>query len=173
MSLCWACLGNLPFLIIWFWSNRNSDLLPKSCLQDLSRQDTYMLIIFEASVVYNWRGQWKRAKSWAVLGCAWYPHSCSSASDNISLLNCAVLFFPRLKKFFFNLFSIEGWLLYNVLLFSAIRQCKSGRGIHVAPPSWTYPTYHPIPPLSAVLEHRCQFPESYKCHLPSGSHRVA
>ena len=109
MSLCWACLGNLPFLIKWFWSNRYSDLLPKSSLQDLSRQDTYTLINFEACVVYNWWGRWKRAKSWAVLGYAWYPHSCSSASDNISLLNYAVYIFFKIKKYcFFNLF-IFNW----------------------------------------------------------------
>ena len=35
-----------------------------------------------------------------------------------------------------NLFLIGGWLLYNVVLFSATHQHESAIGIHTSPPSW-------------------------------------
>ena len=36
---------------------------------------------------------------------------------------------------FLNLFLIEGWLLYNIVLASAIHQHESAIGIHMSPPS--------------------------------------
>ena len=35
-----------------------------------------------------------------------------------------------------NLFLIGGWLLYNVVLFSATHQHESAIGLHMSPPSW-------------------------------------
>ena len=49
--------------------------------------------------------------------------------------------------FFLNLFLIEGILLYNIVLVSAIHQHESAIGIHMFPPSWTSPTCHPVSPL--------------------------
>ena len=36
-------------------------------------------------------------------------------------------------SFFFNLFLIGGWLLYNVVLVSAIQQCEAAKSIHRSP----------------------------------------
>ena len=46
---------------------------------------------------------------------------------------------------FLNLFLIGGWLLYNIVLASAIQQCESAVSLHIYPPSWTYPLSYPVP----------------------------
>ena len=57
-----------------------------------------------------------------------------------------------LWTFFLNLlFLIGGWLLYSVVLVSAIDQHESAIGIHVSPPSWTS---LPPPTLSHPSSHR-------------------
>ena len=39
--------------------------------------------------------------------------------------------------FFFNLFLVGGYLLYNIVMVSAIHQHESGIGIHMFSPFWT------------------------------------
>ena len=47
------------------------------------------------------------------------------------------IYFFFLFGFLINKFLIEGWLLYNVVLVSAIHQHESAIGIHMSSPSWT------------------------------------
>ena len=54
------------------------------------------------------------------------------------------LFFKHFKIY---LFLTEGWLLYNILLVSALHKYESAIGIHMSPPSWMYlPPYAPPHP---------------------------
>ena len=62
----------------------------------------------------------------------WYSPSCSFF---ILLLVFQVCFF------FLIYFEIVGKLLYNVVLVSAIQQCKSVIIIHITPPSWASNVY--------------------------------
>ena len=50
---------------------------------------------------------------------------------------CATSFFLSCSLCFFNLFLIEGKLLHNIVLASAIHQDESAIGMHVSPPSLT------------------------------------
>ena len=45
---------------------------------------------------------------------------------------------------FLNLFLIEGQLLYNVVLVSAVQKCESAISVYISPPSWaSLPHPHP------------------------------
>ena len=57
------------------------------------------------------------------------------------------------------LFLIEGYLLYNIGLVSAIHQCESAVGYTYAPSFLNLPPiFHPIPPLWVVTEHQTWAP---------------
>ena len=73
------------------------------------------------------KGFWCR-----VSVCYWLYHCISSFWD----LRGHWLSFSSLLSFL-NLFLIEGWLFYNIVLASAIHQHESAIGIHMSPPSWT------------------------------------
>ena len=42
-------------------------------------------------------------------------------------------------------FLIGGWLLYHIVLVSAIHQHESVKGVHMSPPMWTYLPPYPTP----------------------------
>ena len=52
-----------------------------------------------------------------------------------------------LEKIFFNLFLIEGYLLYSTVLVSTKHQHESAIGLPMSLPTWTSPTSLPILPL--------------------------
>ena len=49
------------------------------------------------------------------------------------LLHCFILFNLFIFIFLIYLFLIEGQLLYNTVMVSAIHQCESAIGIHMSP----------------------------------------
>ena len=63
--------------------------------------------------------------------------------------------YERINFFFLNLFFIEGWLLYRILLFSVKPQHESAIGIHISPPFWTsLPSPSPSHP-SRLIQSPC------------------
>ena len=68
------------------------------------------------------------------------------------LMKIEGFFFLNLKIFFLNLFLIEGQLLYNVVLVSAIQQCVSAVSIHISPLAWA--SLPPLPPPTHLGHHR-------------------
>ena len=84
--------------------------------------------------------------------------------------NTQLLYTPRsleytvcLTVFFFQLFLIEGQLLYCIVLVSAMRQPESAIGIHMSPPP--EPTSHPIPLFCKLYFLRLPIGRNLSFHL--------
>ena len=73
-----------------------------------------------------------------------------------SLTHSLCLFLPFLLVhnmfIYLNLFLIGGWLLFNIVLVSAVEQHDSTIGIYTAPSSWTFLPPLPPPHLSQLLQ---------------------
>ena len=101
----------------------------------------------------------------AFLASLWFTKGCHSSEkpfltlpshrlDQMHII-CSTDGLMSLPQFiyFFNLFLIGEWLLYNVVLLSAIQQHESAVSICISPPSWTY-LPRPTPSHSPRLPQR-------------------
>ena len=121
--------------------------------------------------------------------CSWgkFPHCCSqlhlsdgwvcslilsstqSPHSLYSRPHCYRLNLPLQPTFYssamFSIYSfylIGIYLLYNVVLVSAVQRSESAICIHISPPSWTsLPPPH-IPPIQVITEHRAEIPVLYR-----------
>ena len=79
--------------------------------------------------------------------CAWtLPGTRSSQFHQVTLIFSLFLRYLVFFFFFLTIF-IGGWLPYNIVLVSALRQHESATGIHTAPVSWSCLPSLSIPPL--------------------------
>ena len=72
---------------------------------------------------YKWGNEWMKG---------WMKRPHLKTKDIFFWLSFCLFF----KHFKIYLFLTEGWLLYNILLVSAIHKYESAIGIHMSPPSW-------------------------------------
>ena len=76
---------------------------------------------------------------------------------------------PSFLIYMYFFFLIGGWLLYNIMLVSAIHQHESVIGVHMSLPSWT--SFPPPIPSHPLWCHRVS--DSSTLHLPANFHLLS
>ena len=97
-------------------------------------------------------------------------HICIQLHTNVHTIACTIAQNTHIKVFFLKLshcwFFILFFIFYNIVLVSAIQQCKSAIIIHISPPP-VPPSPLPISALQVITEHQIVLPVLCSDFLPA------